>query len=149
VLKPEHACVCIGTPGKDNGGDNAANDVQFQGSVQGSTVSTAGGQAYSAIGTFGEFGFDSNGDLNAYKTGDASSTKDGTVNPTAAETVTDARIRAMYGASLGATFIAKSDGTADAVAIADAVENGYRLEYVSAGDISIFGGTAGSDGHGG
>ena len=57
VLKPEHAAVCIGTPGKDNGGDNAANDVQFQGSVQNSTVQTAGGQAYTALGTFGEFGF--------------------------------------------------------------------------------------------
>jgi hypothetical protein len=149
VLKPEHACVCIGTPGKANGGDNGANDVQFQGSVQGGTQTTNAGKNYSILHTFGEFGFDSNGDLNAFKTGDAESTTDGTVNPTAAQTVTDARIRAMYGSSLGSTHIAAADGSADGTAIAQASAGSYRLEYVSAGDISIFGGTAGSDGHGG
>tara|TARA_R110002012_G_scaffold12690_1_gene56086 strand:+ start:1941 stop:3476 length:1536 start_codon:yes stop_codon:yes gene_type:complete len=142
VLKPEHAAVCIGTPGKDNGADGTADDVAFEGQCVHATN-------FAARHTFGDFNFDTTTfDLINF---DASAGGgDGATNPTGdisnADATFDLETNNMYAASLGATHIGA--GAADAVAITDAIAGSMYYEYQTAPNNSIFGTLAEDDGLG-
>ena len=142
VLKPEHAAVCIGTPGKDNGADGTADDVAFEGQC-------VHASNFDARHTFGDFNFDpTTFDLINF---DASAGGgDGATNPTGdisnADDTFDLETNNMYAASLGATHIGA--GAADAVAITDAVAGSMYYEYQKSADMSIFGSLGADDGLG-
>jgi hypothetical protein len=130
VLKPEHAAVCIGSFAPDARGN--ANDVMYSGKVDGTILE------------FGDFEYDSNGDLSAYDTdpdGGGSPSTDVTAN-------TDALVRDAYQAALGAdTYDANGDGSATSVT-GYSTHGDFNKEYIDTADIGSFG-LVGDDGLGG
>ena len=130
VLKPEHAAVCIGSFAPDARGN--ANEIMFSGAVDGTILE------------FGDFEYDTNGDLSAYDTD-----PDGGGSPsTDVAATTDALVRDAYQAALGAdTYDANGNGTATAVT-GYSTEGDFVKEYVDTDNIGSFGLT-GDDGLGG
>ena len=143
VMKPEHAAVCVGTPNASV--HTGSTNPMF-------AANQAVGADAAANLTFGDFDFDgTTNDLTAFNTGTASAGNTGGAAGTAVTGATstdvtantDALVRDLYQASLGAYSLNTGDNASSEALVNDGA---WSAEYTTAPNHSVFASDASSPG---